>query len=144
MRERTVSEVVQKRRRQRVPARFIVEPLIFGDGVLDSGDAIDTAILRAQTQAQAGGELVRTFPFAEDRRRETNIWRRSEGTLAAMTKGAPETILAMCTLSNAERETWRAQVAALAAEAHKVIACAVHELPANERNVMDLLVKLSV
>lgn len=94
----------------------------------DSGDPIDTAILQAQTQGQAGGELVRTFPFAEDRRRETNIWRRSDGTLAAMTKGAPETILAMCTLGSSEREAWRAQVAALAAEAHKVIACAVVDL----------------
>ncbi|MGV3590922.1 MAG: HAD-IC family P-type ATPase, partial [Gammaproteobacteria bacterium] len=94
----------------------------------DSGDPIDTAILRAQPQAQVGAELVRTFPFAEDRRRETNIWRRSDGTLAAMTKGAPETILAMCTLGSTEREAWRAQVAALAAEAHKVIACAVVDL----------------
>lgn len=47
-----------------------------------------------------------------------------------MTKGAPETIFAMCTFAENERIKWESQVAELAKAGHKVIACA-------ERGIAD-------
>ncbi len=93
---------------------------------LETGDPLDRAILDA-----AGGpppcERLATFPFTEDRRRETAIVRR-EGEVIACTKGAPETVLELC--GGGPHGAWSARVAELAGLGHKVIACASRALPA--------------
>ena len=99
----------------------------------DSNDPLDTAILHA---ADARGvvtaaEVLETFPFTEDCRRETAIVREPEGDAAivrAVTKGSPEVVLPMCNLTDAERDGWNRQTTTLAEEGHKVIACALQSL----------------
>jgi Ca2+-transporting ATPase len=90
----------------------------------DSGDPLDAAILDATTAGPRPLEPLATFPFTEQRRRETRVYRDTGGSLLAASKGAPETIFDLCHLSTAERDAWEAHAEKLAAQAHKVIACA--------------------
>ena len=72
----------------------------------DSNDPLDSAILRAvaaSSRRKAAAEVLETFPFTEDSRRETAIIRDHDGVVLAATKGSPEVILPMSTLSEAER-----------------------------------------
>jgi Ca2+-transporting ATPase len=94
----------------------------------ESGDPLDTAIL-ATDRSDPPTVSVATFPFTEDRRRETAVVRAGDALLAA-TKGAPEVILALCPLDPSERRSWSERVSQLAAEGHKVLACASRELAA--------------
>ncbi len=87
-----------------------------------SGDPIDVAILEGVTGSAE--TLLATFPFTEDRRRETSIVRRSDGSVQAAIKGAPETILALSTLTAKENAAWLATTEELGATGHKVLACA--------------------
>lgn len=91
---------------------------------LETGDPLDRAILDA-TQGRPPGEVLATFPFTEDRRRETAVVRDAD-RLTAFTKGAPETVLAMC--SDDDLAAWTARITALAEAGHKVIACASRAL----------------
>jgi len=93
----------------------------------ETGDLLDAAILDASPAS--GAAVVATFPFTEDRRRETGIVRDGEAMLAAV-KGAPEVVLAMCELDDVQRAHWTAETAALAASGHKVIAVGSRELGA--------------
>jgi Ca2+-transporting ATPase len=94
----------------------------------EAGDPMDGAILE-----RAGGaptlERLATFPFTEDRKRETGVVREN-GSMVAAVKGAPEVVLAQCALEPAERAQWLARVHELAATGHKVIACAWRTLDA--------------
>lgn len=95
----------------------------------DSGDLLDGALL--QLAPPAGADIrarIRTFPFTEARRCETDIWQLDSGGYLAVIKGAPETVLARSALSEAELGVWRARVEHYAATGHKVIACAVRRL----------------
>lgn len=87
----------------------------------ESGDPMDEAICRSNIQA-ATIVRVATFPFTEDRKRETGVVRQDDGTFLVVTKGAAEVILGGCTLSQSER--WLSEVSQLAAGAHKVIGVA--------------------
>ncbi|WP_395703724.1 cation-translocating P-type ATPase [Aquabacterium sp.] len=93
----------------------------------DSGDPLDEAL-----HAAAGRLPPMTrradFPFTEARRRETAVLGTDGGAATAFTKGAPETVLALCGLAEPERRRWLAEVEAFAAGGHKVIACARREL----------------
>ena len=94
----------------------------------ESGDPLDAAIFvridREPLPGAALGERVATFPFTEDRKRETAIERDERGQFLAFTKGAAEIVLSVVSLSPADRQRWVDQVSALAASGHKVIACA--------------------
>ena len=87
---------------------------------LETGDPLDRAILTAAGHG-AAGEVLATFPFTEDRRRETAVIRTAAG-IVAYTKGAPETVRAMCDGDDAA--VWTAHIAELAAAGQKVVACA--------------------
>lgn len=85
----------------------------------ETGDLLDVAILDAAPPVP--GVTVATFPFTEDRKRESGIVRDGESLLAAV-KGAPEVVLAMCELDAAQTARWSEQTRALAGSGHKVIA----------------------
>lgn len=93
----------------------------------EGGDPLDAAVHREAAARDVGrGAPVRlaTFPFTEGRRRETAIVRDRDGSVVSVTKGAAETMLAMTDLDAAGRAQWVTRVEALAADGHKVIACA--------------------
>ena len=94
----------------------------------ESGDPLDTAIFASVNQGPSPGattsERVATFPFTEDRKRETAIERDARGEIHACTKGAAEVVLSLVSLSPADRQRWADDVSALAESGHKVIACA--------------------
>ncbi len=96
----------------------------------ETADPLDIAILGATAEVKSLRTLLITYPFTEDRKRETAIWRNRDSTLTVATKGAPEVILDACILSSEERLKWQAQVNELAGTGHKVIACA-------QRNVLE-------
>ncbi len=88
----------------------------------ESADPMDLALLHGRPLP--GDAHIATFPFTEDRRRETAILRTSSAATWAAVKGAPETVLAMAALDEAERQAWRRRTQDLAATGHKVIAVA--------------------
>ena len=90
----------------------------------DSGDPLDTALLDANGGARDTTDRIASFPFTEDRRRETAVWRQVGGSYLVATKGAPETMLPMCRLDAAERTTWAERMTVYTSTGHKVIACA--------------------
>lgn len=92
-----------------------------------SGDPLDD-ILHQNAGILPAATLRAVFPFTEARRRETMIWTSTEGQTTAYTKGAPETILDLCELSDQERSVWLARVQTHADSGHKVIACAWQDL----------------
>jgi Ca2+-transporting ATPase len=91
----------------------------------ETGDPLDAAILDAAEaeHAPTTGDVLATFPFTEDRRRETAVIREDSRLLVA-TKGAPEVVLALTDLDPADLAEWSERVRGLAAGGHKVIACA--------------------
>lgn len=95
----------------------------------DSGDPLDQALLGAAGPLPPVTRLAE-FPFTEARRRETLVFRPDGEEMAAFTKGAPETVLAMCDTPAHERADWLARVEAYASTGHKVIGCARCDLPA--------------
>jgi Ca2+-transporting ATPase len=94
----------------------------------ETGDLMDVAIHDALAQPMRG-ERVASFPFTEDRKRETGLL-REDGRLLAAVKGAPELVLRLCALTPAETAQWQARIDELAGTGHKVIACAWRELDA--------------
>jgi Ca2+-transporting ATPase len=95
----------------------------------DGGDPLDQAIVDAGRGEPPRLERLVTFPFTEDRRRETAVFRRPAGGIVVASKGAPETILSVCRLTSNELAIWAERVRELGASAHKVIACASYEIP---------------
>lgn len=88
----------------------------------EEGDPLDRAILEAAPTNRTPDVIAR-FPFTEDRKREVTIVR--DGRIAHVDmKGAPETVLSMCSLDGTQKKAWLRQVQDLAENGHKVIACA--------------------
>ncbi len=92
----------------------------------ESKDPLDIALLRATETPDV--EVLATYPFSEDRRRETGVVRLSDQSTLACVKGAPETILAMCELDKAQRQDWLSRALAFASTGHKVIGFAQRSL----------------
>jgi Ca2+-transporting ATPase len=93
---------------------------------MEGGDPLDALLLKSSAPIE--GARLETFPFTEDRRREVAVLREPAGTLVAVVKGAPETVLAMSELADEARNAWMANTRELAATGHKVIACAWRRL----------------
>lgn len=96
----------------------------------DSGDPLDQALSSSAGPLPPAMRLAE-FPFTEARRCETALLRLGSGETVAFTKGAPETVLAMCDASADERAGWLARVETYASRGHKVIACARRGMPAD-------------
>jgi len=94
----------------------------------DSGDPLDETLLSA-AGTRAGATRLAEFPFTEARRRETVVLGSPTGDATAYSKGAPETMLALCALSATERADWLAHVESYARSGHKVIGTARRRLP---------------
>jgi len=92
----------------------------------EGADPLDLAILG--NREELGIERIATFPFTENRKRETTIVRDIESGLLVAVKGAPEAVVALSNLDSASRAHWLAQGEALAARGHKMIACATAAL----------------
>jgi len=90
----------------------------------ETGDPLDRAVLDVAPAREQSLALVATFPFTEDRKRETAIWRERDGNLLAATKGAAEVVLSMCRLDDEKRAMLDSKIETLAGTGHKVIACA--------------------
>ncbi|MEN9314690.1 MAG: hypothetical protein RIS35_1083, partial [Pseudomonadota bacterium] len=88
----------------------------------ETGDPMDLAILAAAA-SPLPWTVVATFPFTEDRRRETGVLRDGD-RLIAVVKGAPEVVFAQCDLAREPLRDWQRRVETFADSAHKVIACA--------------------
>ncbi|MBZ4420227.1 cation-transporting P-type ATPase [Myxococcus sp. RHSTA-1-4] len=96
-------------------------------------DPLDAALLEEAARATPGAlppKREATFPFTEERQRETAVVETADGRLLAAVKGAPERVLDLCTLDADERAEWARRVSALASEGRKVIACARQPLEA--------------
>lgn len=90
---------------------------------LEGGDdPLDVAV-NAAAKDVARTRTRERFPFTEDRKRESALI-ESEAGLTAVTKGSPEAIFALCALDGLEREAALRAMLELAADGHKVIACA--------------------
>jgi Ca2+-transporting ATPase len=97
----------------------------------ESGDPMDDAILHwpARSNSISGTQIRHaTFPFTEDRKRETGIVSDATGRMIAVTKGAMEVVVSMCTISEAECQAWLAKAGELASQAHKVVGVAQRDL----------------
>lgn len=91
----------------------------------ESGDPMDTAILERagkHSVSAVADSVLETYPYTEQRRRETVVVRIG-GRIGVASKGAPEVLLPMANLGEAERLEWASEVERLAAEGHKVLAC---------------------
>ena len=112
------------------PATDLGEDQLLAIGGLASrregGDPLDMAILDAAPKLPASTPVA-TFPFTEDRKCETVVVRR-DGKLLTALKGAPETVMARCTLALHDADAWRHRIDSLAGSGHKVIACALLDL----------------
>lgn len=99
---------------------------------LDSGDPLDKSIFR-KINPKKIAEYVRVnvFPFTEDRKRETALYKKAKSYFA-VTKGAPETIFLLCKFKKDEIDFWRERVIELSSLGYKVIACAEKTVKAAE------------
>lgn len=111
-----------------VPAKGVERDWLMRIGSLasrrESGDPLDNAILDAGPPVGQDWVRLQLFPFTEDRRRETAVWRSAEGAKIVATKGAAEQILDLCEISPADREYWLERILELSAAGQKVIGCA--------------------
>lgn len=87
-----------------------------------SHDPLDDALL-AESPPTDDWTILASYPFTEARRREVAIG-QTGGTLLAVVKGAPETVLGLCELQAAERRRIDADLTTLTATGQKVIGCA--------------------
>lgn len=91
----------------------------------ESGDPLDLAIFEKLDKLNLKvPKRTATFPFTEIRKRETSIIVEQNEKILAAVKGSPETIFALCALSNDEKERWTKQVFDFASTGYKVLACA--------------------
>lgn len=100
----------------------------------DGGDPLDAAVLALADREAGAAEdaaLLARFPFTEDRKRATAIV-DDAGAAWTATKGSPEVVLAACDLDAESRAAHERAVLALAADGHKVIACASRKVPRGE------------
>ncbi|HVV69263.1 MAG TPA: cation-transporting P-type ATPase [Gammaproteobacteria bacterium] len=90
----------------------------------ETQDPLDAAICSEMDKLQLPiPKRLMTFPFTEDRKRETSVVLCEDRMLFA-TKGSPEIILALSNLSTAEKQSWLKRAARFAASGYKIIACA--------------------
>ncbi len=99
----------------------------------EGGDPLDEAVLdlcRERGLALPGRASV-TFPFTEDRLRETAVVQDAAGRLHVASKGAPERIFSACAFGAAEGALWASRASELSRRGWKVLGCAARQLDAS-------------
>ncbi|PCE40712.1 cation-translocating P-type ATPase [Rhizorhabdus dicambivorans] len=93
-------------------------------------DPMEIAFQRAATghddltDGLGADRLERTFPLSESCLAMANLWREPDGGHRLYVKGAPETVMELCGLSNVERELWRGAIEAMADQGMRVLGLA--------------------
>lgn len=99
----------------------------------NGSDPVDIAIRELSSQkGLPAPNRLRVFPFTEDRKRETVFELDENGFAFAYMKGAPETILAQSSFSEADQKRWLEKTKTWAREGHKVLACAKKNITQEE------------
>src|SRR3954451_14285757 len=104
-------------------------------GAAAAQDPVDRALAEA-AGAPASSESLGRYPFDPVRRRESAVWREADGAWVAV-KGAPEAVIAACGMSDPERTSALARVAALADDGLRVIAVAERRADAVPRDAAE-------
>lgn len=96
----------------------------------ESHDPLDKVLLAATEIPRV--RVIATFPFSEDRRRETAVVQLEDQSVVACVKGAPETVLRMCHLQQDQHQRWIDAALEFAKTGHKVIGFAQRNADPNE------------
>lgn len=100
---------------------------------LGGADPVDLAIQKLSAQRKIKIiNPIQTFPFTEERKRQTSLVIEENGQSRAFIKGSPEVIISLSSLSTSEKQEWLDRTAKWASEGHKVIACAAKSLTEEE------------
>jgi Ca2+-transporting ATPase len=91
-------------------------------GAAPAQDSVDRALVQAAGEPASIERLAR-YPFDPVRRRESAVWRDAGGAWVAV-KGAPESVLDACAMSETERAAVLTRVAALALDGLRIIGVA--------------------
>jgi Ca2+-transporting ATPase len=100
---------------------------------VDPFDPMEKAIRAAAPASSAALELIREYPLSSQLLAMTLVWKpEGSGPLRVAAKGAPEAILELCRIAEAERRAILDRVQALASQGLRVlgVARAEHERPA--------------
>lgn len=112
---------------QRQAATGISEEILLESSLMSCDenptDPVDVAIA-AGASGQRSFKRDHSFPFTEDRKKESSIYKNSEDQFVCVSKGAPEVILAMSDLSEAEQNHWLEQIKQWSESGQKVLGCA--------------------
>ena len=102
----------------------------------EGSDPVDLAILEAaQKKNVIAPSILQTFPFTEDRKKQSSMVQLSDDQYVVYVKGSPETILSMSNLSPEDCALWLKNTAKWAGKGHKVLACARKNITQKEVNL---------
>ena len=88
-------------------------------------DPMERAFRDLDTRRDADGALLQRYPLSPQRLAVVHVWRRAgSGAIAAAAKGAPEAIVALCRLTEGERDAILAETADMAAAGLRVLGVA--------------------
>jgi Ca2+-transporting ATPase len=105
-------------------------------------DPLDRALADAPRGPAPPG-VARRFPFDPQRKRESAAWTDGEATFVAV-KGAPEQVLAVCAIADADRRIAVERVSEFARSGLRVIAVAARLMDRAPRDVEDAECDLSL
>lgn len=102
------------------------------------GDAVELALATAAASdgVTFTAEAAVTFPFDPERKRMSKVWRDADG-FRICAKGAPESVLTICTMSDAERRNVAALVDGMADAGLRVLAFAERTMRDSPRTAED-------
>jgi Mg2+-importing ATPase len=94
---------------------------------------LDMAIIAKEIFDTAKYTMITQLPFDFERKRDSLVV-ASEGTVELITKGAPEAILAVCTMTEAEKITAQDLFTELSSEGFRVLAIATKVFPGDKKD----------
>ena len=98
-----------------------------------ASDPVDQSILEISKIKQVvSPEKLVVFPFTEDRKRESVFVKEDNHNYYCFSKGSPETLLKMSSLSQKEKDFWNENITKFALKGHKVLGCAKREISKDE------------
>lgn len=110
---------------QRLAVRELVIDAAFASDPV-APDSMETAILdRARDESiglpQTEAGLLRRYPLTRDRLFVAHAWKGTGELAQVSVKGAPEAVLALCSLSEVEHAEWRSKASAMASTGLRVL-----------------------